>query len=751
MKYILPFYLLLVGWSAQAQPAFPADDIVFNDSLVPRIDITINPDTLEWIYNNVNSNQEFHATFVFTSGSYIDSILQVGFRLRGNTSRGAAKKSFKVSFNTFEPGRKWHGLEKLNLNGEHNDPSISRSKINWDLLRQFNIPASRSNHVEVYINGNYYGLYLNVEHTDEEFVESRFGNKNGNLFKCLYPADLDYKGSNPDLYKEEHWGRRAYDLKTNTASDDYSDLAHFIDVLNNSSNAEFLCEMEKVFNIYDYLKILVVDVFTGNWDGYPYNQNNFYLYHNTETGKFEYIPYDLDNTLGIDWIGRDWANRDVYDWSQHGDNVRPLYTRIIDNEELKDQYSYYFNEFIQHYINNDFYNKLEDMRAKLEPYVINDPYYPLDYGYDIDDFNASFGEATGGHVAYGIELYCNTRKYSALSQLEVNNIDPVIKYISHIFPLPGEDLWVKAFVEDEDASPAVSLLYRINGGALQSVVMHDDGNHQDGEADDKIYGGVVLNIPWNTTIDYQVSAVDPFGYASIMPCDPVNVQLYPSNEPELYINEMMASNSTTIADEYGEFDDWIEIFNGGTESIWLGDKYLSDNFENPGKWLFPDITLAPGNFLLVWVDNDEDQGPLHANFKLNIDGEEIGIFDSETTAFFPIDTLTYGPQQTDISYGRMTDAGTTWIFFGNPTPGSSNIFEAIAETGEGTNEFLIYPNPVNDENIYFSAPADIMLINSQGETLQNTKQANYLETKGLAPGIYFIITAEGKSVKLILQ
>ena len=101
---------------------------------------------------------------------------------------------------------------------------------------------------------------------------------------------------------------------------------------------------KKIFNLDDYLKIIAMDIFTGNWDGYIYNKNNFYLYHNTATGKFEYIPYDLDNTLGIDWLDRDWGRRDIYDWEQHGDEVRPLYTRIMGIPELKDQYSFYMNQ-----------------------------------------------------------------------------------------------------------------------------------------------------------------------------------------------------------------------------------------------------------------------------------------------------------------------------------------------------------------------------------------------------------------------
>ncbi len=153
----------------------------------------------------------------------------------------------------------------MNLNGEHNDPSIMRAKLMWDLLRKWDIPAPRANHVRLYINGNYHGLYLNVEHIDEEFVDKRFGNKDGNLYKCLYPADLDYLGQNPDLYKLEDNGRRVYELKRNEEADNYSDLASFIDVLNNTTSIDFECEMDDVFNTTDYLNVIAADVLCGNW------------------------------------------------------------------------------------------------------------------------------------------------------------------------------------------------------------------------------------------------------------------------------------------------------------------------------------------------------------------------------------------------------------------------------------------------------------------------------------------------------
>jgi spore coat protein H len=125
---------------------------VFDDTEVGRIDITIDPDDLEWIYANVNSDVEFPATMRFQNKWFDETLDSIGFRLRGNTSRQAQKKSFKIAINSFFQGRNFHGLEKLNLNGEHNDPSIVRSKLSFEKFEQIGLKGSRSCHMEVYIN-----------------------------------------------------------------------------------------------------------------------------------------------------------------------------------------------------------------------------------------------------------------------------------------------------------------------------------------------------------------------------------------------------------------------------------------------------------------------------------------------------------------------------------------------------------------------------------------------------------------------
>ncbi len=752
-KFIIHISCLLFFLNSSiGQPNFLEDGEVFRDEVVPRVDIYINPDTLDWIYENVDSYQEFHAVFIFNNGNIADTIENIGFRLRGNTSRYSAKKSFKVSFNTFEPGRKWYGLEKINLNGEHNDPSIIRSKLCWDLLRDFEIPGARSNHVRIYINDNYYGLYINVEHIDEEFVKSRFGNNDGNLYKCLWPADLDYLGSNPENYKVTVGDRRVYDLKTNTELDDYSDLAHFINVLNNTPDAQFLCEIEKIFNVYDYLKIIAIDIFTGNWDGYIYNQNNFYLYHNTATSKFEYIPYDLDNTYGIDWIGRDWGNRNIYDWQQHGNNVRPLYTRIMENQQLKDQFSFYMG-----ILNNElteptpYFLKIDAIRDQIGQYVFSDPYYPLDYGYTITDFYNSYEEGIGGHVPYGIKPYISTRRFYSALQLESNDMIPVIKYINNTQPMVGEDLFIRAYVEDEDPYPQVKIIYSLNNGQPQIKYMYDDGEHQDGEAGGKMYGGIFMNIQINTSLSYQVSAEDNFGKVQILPCEPVLIEIMESDNPQLFINEFMASNDSTIADEYGEYDDWIEIYNGDENPVWLGDKYLSDNLLNFDKWQLPDVTLQSGEFILIWADNDPEQGPNHTNFKLDQNGEEIGIFDAEITGFFLIDSISYCEQTTDISLGRNPDAGNDWIYYLHATPGYSNLLGNIENELAHRERIIVFPNPVTSGRVNFDQYINIHLYNGSGQLILRNKNVNSLQVDELESGIYFIVTDDKYGIKLLIK
>ncbi|MHC4558297.1 MAG: lamin tail domain-containing protein, partial [Planctomycetota bacterium] len=143
----------------------------------------------------------------------------------------------------------------------------------------------------------------------------------------------------------------------------------------------------------------------------------------------------------------------------------------------------------------------------------------------------------------------------------------------------------------------------------------------------------------------------------------------------LAINELMASNSSSIPDPQGEYDDWIEIYNYGTDAIDVGGMYLTDNLSTPTKWRIPGnspaaTTIPAGGYLLIWADNETTDAGLHANFKLDADGEEVGLFDTDGRTL--VDSITYPDQTTDISFGRYPDANDIKRFFGVPSPGTQN-------------------------------------------------------------------------------
>lgn len=739
MKRIIPFILagLMLVRSLSAQPSFPGNEELFVDTVVPRVDITIYPDSLQWIYNNPESDREFHAVFVFDNGTVRDTVDPVGFRLRGNTSRWSRKKSFKVSFNTFTPGGKYYGVEKMNLNGEHNDPSVIRSKVMWDILRKWDIPAPRANHVRVYINGLYYGLYINVEHIDEEFVLSRFGNNDGNLYKCLYPADLAYLGSNPDSYKIWTGDRWVYELKTNEEENDFSDLAALIGVLEHASDESLVCNLNAIFNTYDYLKIMAAQIYCGDWDGYIYNKNNFYLYHNTETGKFEYIPYDVDNTFGIDWFNGDWALRDMYEWQPGGDQVRPLYNRLMNNTAFREQYSWYAGQLISSTLDIDsLIQSIEDRKAMIAPYVADDPFYPLDYGYDFDDFQRSYTEATGAHVKYGLFPYIQTRQLSMTEQIEAGSMDPVIKYIRYQ-RLAGEPIMISAFAETDAMPVVVTVLYSVNGGTATEAAMTGDGSGN--------YTVTLENIPDDARVNYQLRAEDGSERTTILPCLPARISPVAGDTPLLFINEFMADNESTIADDHGSYSDWIEIYNGDISDVWLGSLYLTDNFSVRDKWRLPSLTLPAGGFILIWADGNSALGATHASFKLDKDGEEIGIYTSDLLV---VDTLSFGGQDEDVSTGRQSDGAAEIVTFTTPTPGRSNTV-SYADQVPAEESLKLWPNPSGGGIIRLNRAADCHIYNMAGVLVFAGHEVMEIDVSRYPAGIYIIITGEGQVLKLI--
>ncbi len=140
----------------------------------------------------------------------------------------------------------------------------------------------------------------------------------------------------------------------------------------------------------------------------------------------------------------------------------------------------------------------------------------------------------------------------------------------------------------------------------------------------------------------------------------------------LFINELMADNVSTIADEAGEYEDWIEIYNGGPFAVDLDGMFMTDDPADTHMWVLPEVTLEAGAFLLVWADEDLMQGPLHAGFKLSAAGEYVGLYDRDEAGHGLIDEVSFGGQHPDVSYGRYPDGSGGFLFMTDPSPGAPN-------------------------------------------------------------------------------
>lgn len=151
----------------------------------------------------------------------------------------------------------------------------------------------------------------------------------------------------------------------------------------------------------------------------------------------------------------------------------------------------------------------------------------------------------------------------------------------------------------------------------------------------------------------------------------LNGVISPGGSPDvLVINEIMAANDSTLADEAGEFDDWIELYYRCESPVNLTGYTLTDDLSEPGKYRFPDQTIQGEGYLLIWADHDEVQGGNHAGFELSATaGERLGLYNPAGEL---MDVLLFAAQEADVSYGRETVDGTAWISYHQPTPGAAN-------------------------------------------------------------------------------
>lgn len=374
---------------------------VFDDSQVRRIDIKLRESDWELMWSDIEAKYEVPAD-VIVFGEVLDDI---GFSMRGQFSmrESGDKKPWKINTDAYIADQEFHNLKQLIFTNNIGDSSMLQEKLSYDMMHFAGVPAGHICFVEIWIDiiddaqpPAFWGVYSMIERVDRKFLSNRFGrdSKDGNLYKASHaqrgPMDLAYYGDSIEDYPTQN-GQYAYGKENNLEQPDYSDivnLCYVIDGVEYATPEDFAIALEEIFNVDNYLRYMAVITLTMNWDSYPNTGNNFFLFNDPVTGRFEWIPWDL--TWGDD------PSMPVFERGVNTISERaPLFENVFKVERYRRQFSAYLDLLMKEFFNYDeIYNKTRDYHELILPYISqgtgDKSYYGDAAWFNIEDFNNSW-------------------------------------------------------------------------------------------------------------------------------------------------------------------------------------------------------------------------------------------------------------------------------------------------------------------------------------------------------------------------
>jgi hypothetical protein len=374
---------------------------VFDDSQVRRVDMSLTSADWETLWLDPETKITVPAdTVVF--GEHLDN---VGFRMRGQFSlrMSGEKKPWKIDTDFYVDGQEFHNLRQLMFLNNIGDASLLQEKLAYEAMYFAGIPASHVCFVELWIDLSddeqppiFWGVYTMVERVDKKFLANRFGRDYdyGNLYKASHaergPMNLVYYGPSITDYPTQG-GLYAYGKATNEEQADYSDIIHLmyvIDGVTYDTPEDFAVALEQVLNVDTFLRYMAVVNMLGNWDSYPYTGNNYYLFYNAGTGKFEWIPWDL--TWGGD------VNHSLF---ERGDSElvgrAPLFDRVFEVERYRVRYAGYLDLLTRYWFTEENVSALAyEYHSMIAPFVTQGSGDKMYYGssamFPVEAFNDSW-------------------------------------------------------------------------------------------------------------------------------------------------------------------------------------------------------------------------------------------------------------------------------------------------------------------------------------------------------------------------
>lgn len=626
-----------------------------------------------------------------------------GVRYKGFSSwhENGTKNPFNIALDYLIKNQNYQGYTKIKLGNVINDPSFVREVVSYEIVRKY-MPASQANFANVYVNDTLIGLYTNVESVDDIFAEKFFGNGSNILIKGS-PANLEYPfGQNANLAYTHGADSAGYIPYYKLESDcGWNELLKFIYILNNDTT-----KIKTILNVDRTLWMHAINYVLLNLDSYIGYSQNYYLYMD-DYGQFNPIIWDLnmsfgsfrltDGTMLNITIPKMKTLNPLQMLYYSTFSPRPLIKNIIKNPTFQRMFIAHMRTILKENIKNNFYyDRGLEIQGIIDQYVRSDSNKFYSYTDFINNIDTTTGN--GSNQFPGIKDLM-TARVTYLDNFHGFTGEPSISIIACSPQMPEKSEQISITARISDASDVI-LAYRYGTGCrFMSTTMFDDGNHNDGNAGDSIYG--VEIIAEGKVIQYYIYAEnDSAGLFSPERAEFEYYTIQPRiNKGELVINEFC--------------DQWIELFNNTKEDLNLKDIYLSDNPDNIFGWKFPDTVIKAKDYLVIWEEQYHDTKKLAADFSLSDQGDQLFLaYDKDHI----IDKLVYNRSETSKTIGRFPNGVGGFVFM--PSSIAKHNFIGSSNT---ITDFRIYPNPANNfifievENVVY--PFKIELFNINGQLL----------------------------------
>jgi CotH kinase protein/Lamin Tail Domain/Secretion system C-terminal sorting domain/Chitobiase/beta-hexosaminidase C-terminal domain len=655
-------------------------------------------------------------------------------RIHGGGSRQSTKKTFRIyaeydGFSNF----KYEFFEGYNQNtfkrillrtGGHRPDCFPRDNLSNAITSGLKVDQQHFRHVIVFINGEYWGIHSIKERVDKYFFQNHYGIDDDEITVLDQEYDV-----------QDGYGIDSLEMVKIESRADTSDMSDPL-------NYQWIKDRIDIENYIDYM---AGEIFLSNED---WVYSNVVLWRKTgayvpgagpgKDGKFRWANYDFDGAFGGSCANAYYTVNTLANATVSTGLYAPytrLFRGLLSSDEFKRSWINRTCDLMNsHFKSSVLQSKLDSFYAELTPEMLEEVerwHYPSEATTLLDRQSEVPSLVQWDTSFYYLNRFADRRQrkirehilakwsYPDTSKItvDVNDASMGMVQVNTILlndALPGVNSvvypWVGLYIDSVESE-----LIAIPLPGYEFVEWIETGETND-------------TIKWLPSGDTVYTALFQLssGYQSIL------------------INEVMPSNSSFLQDDFGDFDDWLELFNPNNYAVNLSNCSIE---RNGTTWYLPQGSSIDANgYLLFWCDNEDYQGEKHTNFKLPNLFTTITLYDPSNVV---MDDISYPQTTSDESYGRFPNGSSSFGFFTSPTPNFNNDNSSV-EHLDAIQSLIGFPNPTNG-TFMLNKKVSFQLFGLDGKLLMNGSNTNSIDLSHLQNGTYILKTIEGESLKIVVR